>query len=292
MVGAVTIWGVSFSLIKVALAEIPPFAFNALRFPLSVALLFIAWKLRRRIDLSLRADVWALAGIGVVGYAGYQMFFISGVARTTASNSALILATVPAFVAAMNRWRRSESLGRWGWLGVLFSVAGIVLIIRAGSNLRVGQQTLIGDLLIVGAAVAWAVYTVATAPYLNRHSALGVTAVSLGAAGVVLVLVGVPEALTVDWRSVSLLAWSSVLYTSILGVAAAYLLWNLGVQQLGGTRAAVYANLVPVIAVVTATLTLHERISAMQLVGGAIILSGIALTRRKDPRETAILEKA
>lgn len=291
MIGAVMIWGVSFSLVKLALEELPPFAFNAVRFPLAVVLLLGVWKMRRRLDLNLKADLWAVAGIGVIGYAGYQMFFVSGMARTTASNSALILATVPAFVAMINRWWKSESLGLWGWLGVLLSVAGIVLIIQAGGDLAIRQEVLAGNMLIVGAAIAWALYTVATAPYLARHSALSVTVLSLGAAAVVLVVIGLPQTLAVDWRSVTFLAWGSILYTSILGVAAAYFMWNLGVQRLGGTRAAVYANLVPVIAVATAAVTLQERISTLHLVGGAIILIGIALTRRKVRREPPSLER-
>jgi len=264
MIGAAVIWGGSFSLVKLALEELPPFAFNALRFPVAVSLLLVVWKFRKRLDLNLKADLWALAGIGVLGYAGYQMFFVSGMARTTASNSALILATVPAFVALINRWLRSESLGRWGWLGVLLSVAGIGLIIQGG-GLIVRQQMFTGNMLIVGAALAWALYTVATAPYLARHSALSVTVLSMGAAAVVLVVVGLPQALTVDWRSVTYVAWGSVLYTSVLGLAAAYFMWNLGVQRLGGTRAAVYANLVPVIAVATAALTLHEQVSTLHV---------------------------
>jgi len=281
MIGAVSIWGVSFPLIKVALAEVPPFAFNALRFPVAVMLLFLIWKMQRQLEHNLKADLWAMATIGIMGYVGYQMFFVSGVALTTASNAALIMATVPVFIAVINSWRRSESLGWWAWLGVLLSVAGIALIIQAGGGPTIGQQTLIGDALIVVAAIAWASYTVATAPYLARHSALGVTVPSMGAAAVILVLVGLPQALVVDWHSVTLLAWAAILYTSILGVAGAYLLWNIGVQRLGGTRASVYSNLVPVIAVVTAALTLHERITGLQLIGGATILIGIGLTRKR-----------
>jgi len=292
MIGAVSIWGISFSLIKVALDEVPPFAFNALRFPLAVILLLLGWKMQGRPEHNLKADFWALATIGVMGYVGYQMFFVSGVVRTTASNAALIMATVPVFIAVINSWRKSESLGGWAWLGVLLSVAGIALIIQAGDGLSMGRQMLIGNALIVGAAIAWASYTVAAAPYLARHSALGVTVLSMGAATVVLVLIGLPQALTVDWRSVTLLAWIAILYTSILGVAGAYFLWNVGVQRLGGTRASIYSNLVPVIAVITAALTLHEKISALQLIGGAIILIGIGLTRKRSGYKTRELQQS
>lgn len=281
MIGAALIWGISFSLIKVTLAEIPPLAFNAFRFPLAVILLLLVWKMQRHRDRDLKVDLWALVTIGILGYVGYQVFFISGVARTTASNAALILATVPVFVALIGSWRRSESLGRRAWLGVLLSVAGIVLIIGADSGLAIKQDTLTGNLLIVVAAIAWASYTVTAGPYLARHSALGVTVVSMGAAAVILTLIGLPQALTVEWRSVTRLAWIGILYTSILGVAGAYLLWNLGVKRLGGARAAVYSNLVPVVAVIVAALTLNEKISALQLAGGVIILIGIGLTRKR-----------
>lgn len=283
MLAVAFFWGTGFSFVKAALAEVPPFAFNALRFPLAVILLLLAWKQRGMSGRTLKADVWALTVIGVLGYVGYQMFYITGIARTTASNSALILASVPAFVAAIHGVRGTERLGWVAWLGVLLSIAGIALIIRAGGGtLAVGDRTLLGDVLVVVAAFAWASYTVATAPYLARHAALGVTLLTMGAATIVLLLAGAPQLLTVGWGSVSPVAWAGVLYTGILGVAGAYLLWNLGVQRLGGTRAAIYSNLVPVIAVVTAALTLHEQITSLHLVGGAVILFGIVLTRRKS----------
>lgn len=283
MFAVAMIWGTGFSFLKAALAEIPPFAFNTLRFPLAVVLLWLAWKRRGLSKQSVRSDLWSLVAIGVLGYVGYQVFFISGVSRTSASNSSLILASVPVFVAAINGLRQTESLGWLAWLGVLLSIGGIVLIVRGdGGTIAISNQTFLGDLLVVGASIAWAFYIVAIAPYLARHAALSVTTVSLGAATLVLVLIGLPQTFATNWSEVTPLAWISVLYTGGLGVAGAYLLWNAGVKRLGGTRAAVYSNLVPVIAVTTAALTLNEKITALHILGGIAILIGIGLSRTRE----------
>jgi len=294
MFGVALIWGTSFSIMKVVLDQIPPFVFNALRFPLAIGLLGIAWYLQdTSVKRLVKPDIGALAVIGVVGYVGYQIFFVSGLARTTASNSSLILATIPVFVALINALLRTERLGGMAWIGVLLSIVGIGLIVTgSGGVISLGIATVRGDLLIVGAAAAWATYTVAVAPYLARHAALGVTVVSLGAATVVLVLLGLPQFWAVEWARLPLLVWGGILYTGLLGVAGAYLLWNIGVKRLGGTRAAVYSNLVPFIAVATAAFTLHEEITRLHVAGGAVILLGISLTRRHRYQLRAELTEA
>jgi drug/metabolite transporter (DMT)-like permease len=70
-----------------------------------------------------------------------------------------------------------------------------------------------------------------------------------------------------------------VFYAGVLSIAVAYVLWYRGVQLLGNSRTAVYSNLVPVAALVTAWLWLGETPTGKQLIGASVILAGLWLSR-------------
>ena len=96
------IWGVNFAIIKVALREIDPLAFAALRFGLATAMMVgLALAFERSLRIQ-RGDFWKLLGLGLLGNGIYQILFMSGIARTTAGNTSLILATAPIFVAILS----------------------------------------------------------------------------------------------------------------------------------------------------------------------------------------------
>src|SRR5215831_1297520 len=91
LLGVVLIWGFNLPVVKIALAQFEPLAFNAVRFVLASALLLLL--LLRRRDASGRTsptDMLRFLGLGLLGQTAYQIFFIEGIARTTASHTALI----------------------------------------------------------------------------------------------------------------------------------------------------------------------------------------------------------
>src|SRR5690606_6090766 len=113
------------------------------------------------------------------------------------------------------------------WAGALISVVGVSLV--SGSTLRLeGAGTLAGDLMLLGATLVWAVYTVGAQPMIRRYGSLPVTAWTLWVGGVGIVLAGVPALLAQDWDAVSGAAWGGVVYSAGLSIALAYLIWYRG----------------------------------------------------------------
>jgi drug/metabolite transporter (DMT)-like permease len=283
MVGVALIWGAGFSIVKYAVAVFEPAVFNAVRTTLAAAILLcVLWARGERLR---DADVdWrAMALLGALGYFGYQFFFVSGIARTTASNSSLLVATVPVLVAALNGLLRLERVSPRAWLGVLASLAGIGLIILGGRpNFALGGASFLGDALSLAAALAWAGFVVFSRPHLERRSALLVTTWAVGTAALCLWLAALPSLGGAEWGRVPLTAWLAVVYAGGLGVAGAYLLWNLAAKRVGGTRVAVYSNLSTVIAVIIAAVTLGEAIDALKVAGAIAVLVGIALVQWRD----------
>jgi drug/metabolite transporter (DMT)-like permease len=284
----VFIWGINFSVVKDAFAAVAPLAFNALRFPFAAAIVTVA---HRRLSTSFwpaRRDVPRLLVLGLLGNVVYQLCFVFGLANTRASTASVLLAGTPIVTAVLSVALGHERLSRQVWAGVVIACSGIVLVVGAGSGTGGGRETMLGDLLMIAATIAWAVYSVGCRDLIRDNGAVAVTAWSLWAGTIGIILIGLPAVLALDARSLSLGTWLAVGYAGGMSVGVAYVLWSYGVRHLGNTRTSTYSNLVPVVAVIVAWLWLGEQPGPGQLGGAVIIIAGVMLAQRRErPRIAA-----
>lgn len=275
----VLIWGVNFSVVKATLAQFEPLAFNGIRFAFG-ALVLLPFVLKNKgLSRLSRKDVPALVALGVIGNTGYQFMFIRGIDATLAGNAALMLAMAPVFVVLLSAIVGHERVLPAGWFGVGLSVVGIGLVLQGAGGVRFGSETLRGDLIMLGAAVAWAVYTVGSSPLVQRHGALPVTAVTMWIGAALLLVVAIPSFAAQDWSRPTALGWTALFASGALAVGLSYVLWYHGVQHLGSARTAVFSNTVPIIALVTAWILLGEQPGPLQIAGATLIVGGVLLTR-------------
>jgi drug/metabolite transporter (DMT)-like permease len=271
------IWGVNFSVTKGAFATFPSLAFTGVRFGLASLLLV---PLVRRLEGAgplPKGALPRLVVLGVVGNTLYQLAWISGLERTTASNSALILASMPTIVAVMAVALRLEPFRPKVVGGVLVASLGVVLVVAARGT-GFGQATMAGDLLTLAAVFCWAGYTLGLRGLPPQVSPLRVTMVTTVAGAPVLLLAGLPAMLAMDWRAVGWEGWSALAYSTLLSLLVAYLIWNRSVKVVGPSRTVIYMCLTPLIAVIAAALLLGERPRPLQAIGAALILLGVVLT--------------
>ncbi|MFN0149496.1 MAG: DMT family transporter [bacterium] len=279
----VAVWGVNYTVIKDAIAgpaaPFTPFAFNAIRFVVAALFLggVLAWK--RHAMIRSPRELLLLFGLGFIGNSLYQMLFILGVGRTSVASGALILATVPVIVALFGALSRTERLAPISWLGIILSVAGIAVVVFASAAGASRESSLAGDLLILASAIVWSVYTVLAAPLLKRYSTTQVTALSLSAGTIPLVLVAIPDLSRTQWSAVPVSAWLAAFFSGTLALAVGYVAWNRGVKHLGGSRTAVYSNLTPLVAAAYAWATRGEAFTRYHLFGAIVVIAGINLTR-------------
>jgi drug/metabolite transporter (DMT)-like permease len=272
------IWGLNFSVTKSAFDQIPPLPFTAVRFLVSSLLL---WLVLRVVEQPARlppGGLRLLVVLGLIGNTCYQLAFMLGLARTTATNSALILSTVPTVVAVFAGALGVERVTPRMRLGIALGTLGVILVIST-RGVEFDVTTLMGDFLSVLAVLFWASYTIGLRRVPAGVSPLRVTTITTIAGTPGLVLAGLPGVFQVEWERVSLKAWLALGYASVLSLVVAYLLWNRSVKAIGGTRTAIYMCLTPLVAVVGAWLLLGERPHPLQGVGAVFIIAGVLLTR-------------
>ena len=276
----VLIWGVNFSVLKVLLRELEPLALNALRFPMAAVAL---WILVRRLDGSSKPDpedFRRIITLGLLGNVAYQLCFIFGVDSTFAGNASLLLATTPVWTLFLSSVAGHERPGGWAIIGVAGTLIGIFMVITGSRDAgTLASPTTRGDLLILIASMLWAMYTVGGRKPVTRYGALRVTAWTLWVATPIIFLMGLPSLMKTDLRTITPEAWIGITYAGLLGIGLAYLLWYRAVERIGNNRTAVYSNLVPVAALITAWIWLGEVPTTLQLIGAAVILVGLTLAR-------------
>jgi len=272
------IWGVNFSVTKLAIGQMPALPFTAIRFTLASLLLWLVLRTLEGPAELPHAAVRRLVVLGVVGNTLYQLAFVLGLAHTTATNSSLIIATVPTVVAVFAGVLGIEQITRRMWTGIALGTIGVVLVI-ATSGVEFSSATLLGDLLTVLGVLCWAGYTVGLRRLPADISPLRVTMVTTVAGTPGLVLAGLPGMARMTWSAVPGTAWVALIYATLFSLVVAYILWNRSVQAVGGTRTAIYMCLTPLVAVVAAWLLLGEHAQPLQGIGAVLIVAGVLLTR-------------
>lgn len=294
------IWGTNYSIIKHAFREIDPQAFNAARMvTASVVFLALIFGIRRFGTRSHEGSapggdagiasifytpervtgrdwLWLVA-LGTVGHFLYQYFFIAGLAQTSVANSSLMLAATPVLIALITALFGRERISPLHWAGAALSTLGIYLVVGAGATL--GGETLTGDLFMVVAVTCWAAYTLAARKLITRHSPVGVTGISMIIGTLLYVPTVHAHLRTTAWNQVGAGTWTAIVYSALFALCISYTIWYAAVREIGSARTAVYSNLVPIVAMVTAILTLGEPLSASKIAGAAAVLVGVALTR-------------
>ena len=274
----VLIWGGNFTATKLAFVDISPLAFTAVRFAFGSVFMWLILARKEGWRLPPRATWIPLIALGVVGNTIYQLCFMTGLYRTTATNSSLILASMPTVVtvgAGLLGFERITGRQKWA---LAIATLGVLLVVASRGIALDGD--LDGDLLMLAAVLCWATYTLGLRSLAGRVSTLALTTWTLITGTPGLVLAGIPAVRRMNWAAVSVIGWGGLAYATLLSLVVAYLLWNRGVRQIGPSRAAIFTTLTPLVATLTAIALLGERPGLLHLAGGAMIIAGVLVSRR------------
>jgi len=265
---------------KRVLGELSPWEVALARFSLA-ALCYAALLARTRIRIP-RRDLLGLAALGVVAIPVNQGFFLAGLAHTSPAHAALLYALTPIFVFLLARWRLAEpaTLPKLG--GIALAFAGVVVVLASSGSALAAGGTLRGDLLVLLAVVAWAIFAVAGKRYAERYGAL----VSTGVAVIIGTLVYLPFGIALSgaaaFQRLSPAGWWSLAYLVVVTSVVSYLLYYWALRRAEASRVAVWSNLQPVLTAPLAWALLGDPLGAGLAAGGAMVLSGVLLTQQGE----------
>lgn len=299
----VLVWAANYSLVKQAFREIAPMPFNVARFSLASAafLIGIAW-VRHRARRSqavnsafytahppTAADWRQFIWLGLVGHCAYHLLWATGLSMTTASNSALLVGAGPVVVSTTAAWLGHERIRRAHWYGIVVSLAGVVLVVGRGAS--IAGPTIWGDLLTLSAIGCWTFLTIGGSRLMTRHSPLYVSGVVTTIGTLAYIVLALPSLGSVGWLSLGPRVWGVIVFSGLLSVAAASVIWYAAVRQIGVARTSAYSNLVPLVAVLIAAYVIPEPLTSTKIIGAALVLAGVVLTRLARTAPAAPIEE-
>lgn len=274
------VFGTTFVAIKIALEDMRPFTLAFARF--LIALVPFAPFLRRRRKA---VPAWQPAAMGFLGVTLFFSLQNWALVYTTAANAGIILSAIPAFTAVIGHLALGEVLGRSRGLGILLSIVGVVVVVVGGppgaADVELARGgAMFGNLLVLGAALSWALYTVLGRRVVGTWSP-GVTTAHTMAWGVLFLapLAAAETALQGIARPTAT-GWAALLFLALVASGLAFFLYLFALTRLEASEASVYVNLSPVVTLVAARLVLAEPITWLQLVGTGLVLLGVYLTER------------
>lgn len=242
-------------------------------------LTFILWRRRPRLDFGRREWCY-LAVTALVGITLNQIFFIGGIAKTSAAHAGLIVALGPVIVLVLSCGLRLEALTALKTAGAAVSFAGVA-VLTTGHPQAGSAATLLGDMtLLVGSAV-FAYYTILLKKIADRYDALTLNTVIFTFGALFMAPYSARAVARVRWTALPAEAWWAMGFMVVCGSVLAYLIYAFALTELTATRVAAFAYLQPVIAAGLGVWLLGETLTARVMAGGAAILLGVYLTERE-----------
>ena len=279
-------WAGNFVLGRAVSGRVPPVALAFWRWVLALALLLpLSWRSLRAQAPALRRAWPVVAALGVLGVGSFSTLVYVGLRDTTATNAVLLNSVCPALIVAISFAAGAGRATPGQLLGIAVSLAGVVTIVSQGSLSTLRALSVnAGDLWVLAAVLAWAIYTV-----LLRRRPPGVDALALLT---VLVAVGVVwiapfyawEMARGESMRLDLVTVASVAYVGVFPSVLSYAFWNQAVGEVGPSRAGVFIHLLPAFGSLLAILLLGEAFRAFHAAGIGLILLGVTLAGRAPRR--------
>jgi drug/metabolite transporter (DMT)-like permease len=265
-------WGGSLPATKVALDSFGPFTLAAARMVLAAAL-FVAVLQPAALRRMPIGDGLRMAGLGVIGFAGVQVFQALGTTQTSAATATVLASTSPLWIAVLAPVVLRERVRPWAVLGVLLALAGVAVITGLGDEAALAGSP-VGNAVVMLSSVAAALYTVMGKGLAQRYSPLLFCGVScLGGA-----LASLPFAaweLTSAVRVPDVVGWLLLVYLGVLVTFVGFAVWFWGLRALPAAQAGALMFLQPVSGLLLSALILGDRPTPAFLVGCGLVLAGV-----------------
>jgi drug/metabolite transporter (DMT)-like permease len=281
---AIVFWGISFVATRVALRDVQPVTLLVTRFALGVALLAAVLAARRLSLVAPRAHWAPLALMAFVGIFVHQLLQCVALTMTTAVQTGWLIGIIPIWSSLLSAIFLRERFGVGKVAGLAIGFAGAALVVTRG-KLDPGSLALPstrGDFLVLMSTVTWAVYTVLGHRTIRALGSLRATFGAMLFGWLMLLPLFVATEGWTELGAVSPAGWASILFLGFGCSGLAYWFWYGALEKVETSRVAAFLYLEPLVTVAAAVPLLGEPVGATTVVGGTIVLLGVALVQRSD----------
>jgi drug/metabolite transporter (DMT)-like permease len=278
------LWASSYVAAKFALRDISVNMMNALRMIISaLVLLPLLIALRKELNLT-RRDLPQLALLAIVGIVFAKTLEFGGLALSTASDVALLIASESIFTAVLSWLMLRERFKPLTGFALLLGLLGVYLIVERSIVPNIppggGALRILGDLLVVLGLICESYYTVRGKALLVKHPPLLITSAAIVGSAIVWIPLAGGEILYSGWHPLSLTTWLAVGWLALMSTIVAYLAWFKGLEEVDGSAAASTLFVQPLLGTVLAILLLNDQLLLTTIIGGILIVTSVYLISR------------
>jgi drug/metabolite transporter (DMT)-like permease len=267
------IWSLSYLSIKVISEEVSPVLSAFYRFVLAAIILFILLKVKFPKEKVLKEDKVKFALGGLFGVAIYFIFENYAVAYTSASNVAILIASIPVFTIFTQRLVYKEKFTFGKMIGATLSLIGIIIIIASKERVSLLSKGSIGDLMALGAVFSWIIYNMVCSSFKGHYKVITITTYEIMWGSIFLS----PSLFFSTLQVPSAKVVINLIFLSIACSCIGYLMYVHCIKDLGATVLTTYINLQPIMSLIAAGVILHEVITIWQVLGCIVIIVGVTL---------------
>jgi drug/metabolite transporter (DMT)-like permease len=269
------IWGANFAVAKVTLQEFPPSTLAFFRFALASLLLapfFLAETKKVKIK---SADLPKLVLVGILMVTLNITFFFAGIEKTTVINASVLTLIIPMLSVILSWWFLKEHIFIVNLIGIILGLIGAIIIV--GFPEVTNQTSLVGNILIVLAAISWVIGALISRKLLKSYSSLEVTAIIFMVGTITFFIPAAIEYIkNPAWvENITSLGILGLVYMTLLSSVSAYFLFEWGLSRTSVMTADLFQYIEPFVATLVAILVLGEFISMPFLIGAVLIIIGV-----------------
>jgi len=277
---AVIFWGTSFVATKTLLLEIKPVTIIILRLIIaSVLLTVIAISTKRNFSLNIKSHGWIfiLALIAVF----HLWIQVTGLQYTTASNTGWIIGTAPIFMAIMGLIFYKEKITLIALSGILLAVTGLIILFGKGDITNIGFMENRGDLLVLGSAFTWGVYSTVNKKISLTYSPLMTILYLFLMMAIIIIPFNLNSETIASVVHLSLIGWLMVLFLGLFCSGVAYVIWAQALRDMESAKVGAFLYLEPLVTVAAAVFFLKEEITILMIFSGLLITIGVFLVNKE-----------
>ena len=276
---AIIFWGTSFVATKTALLEIKPVTIIILRLILaSILLTIIAIFTKRSFSVNLKSHGWIFILALIATF--HLWIQVTGLQYTTASNTGWIIGTAPIFMAILGLIFYKEKVTFLQLTGILIAMFGLLLLIGKGNILNIDLIENKGDLLVLGSAFTWGVYSMVNKKISLTYSPLMTILYLFLMMAIIIIPFNLNSETFNSVINLSFTGWISILFLGLFCSGIAYVIWAQALRDMESAKVGAFLYFEPFVTVIAAWALLSESITLMMILSGLLITFGVFIVNK------------